>query len=104
MISFMPIIMEKSNVFPYLDHSCEARTKLSKWQRKYLRYFHNQTQAFGILVEYVSLIAEELAVILRTREGREAFLEQLEKDKNVSLEMQKRKKKNRHSDGNHLKC
>lgn len=42
---------------------------------------------------YVILITEELAIILRTGEGREAFLERLEKDKKASLEMQRRKKR-----------
>lgn len=58
-----------------------------------MRYFPNQTHAFRILSEYVILITDELGIILRIKEDREAFLERLEKDKKASLEMQKKKKK-----------
>lgn len=49
------------------------------------------------------VIIEELGIILRTKEGREAFPERLEKEKRHLWKCIKRKKKNRHSDGNHLK-
>lgn len=57
-----------------------------------MRYFHNQTQAFRILMKYVTFITKELAIILRTMEGRRHF-QRLKKDTKSSLEMKKQKNK-----------
>ena len=65
-----------------------------------MRYFHNRTQAFRILMKYVTFITKELAIILRTMECRRHF-QRLKKDTKSSLEM-KTKNKKWHSDSSYL--
>ena len=57
-----------------------------------MRYFGNQTQAFRILMKYVTSITKELAIILRTMEGRRHF-QRLKKGTKSSLEMKKKQNK-----------